>query len=69
MVPNMLTFANKNVEKLRKFRIDRVFWSGSYTVGISLNDGQRCDAGAKLGYTQVHIFDPTKKITKVECII
>ena len=36
---------------------------------LFLNDGQSCKAGQKFDVHKSHIFDPTKKITRVRVII
>ena len=67
-VPKKLEIANKNAEELRNLRIKKVEWCGIFTLGFTLSDGQSCEAGNP-EFSQWHNFDPTKQITKVECII
>ena len=38
-------------------------------LGFSLNDGQSYSAGLTMTIYDRHFFDPTKKITKIECNI
>ena len=49
-----------------------MFWdyrlNGIRTFCLALNDGQSCKAG-DWASTNSHIFDPTKKITRIEVII
>jgi hypothetical protein len=46
-----------------------VLWNGSNSLGFSLSDGQSCKAGTYKDFDESHIFDPSRKITKVEVII
>ena len=37
-------------------------------LGLTITDSQNCTVGTD-NFKNIHTFDPTKKITKVECII
>ena len=79
-IPNMLEIGNKSVHELRSLIITEMKWSslfGLWSLGFTLNNGQSCRAGRnpdpdRLGldpykFAHSHTFDPTKKITKIEC--
>ena len=64
----MTIIAEKTWEELRNLTITRVYWySYLLTLGSTLNVGQSYLAGTR-GFNNDHTFDPTKKITRIECI-
>ena len=67
----MIELTNKSLEEIRKLRITQVQWFGYVvTLKITISDGQTCKAGAPtVNFDKSHKFNPSKKITKVECII
>ena len=68
IIPNMLEIRNKSAEELRILAITEVKWFSWNTNGFTLIDGQWCQTGKK-DFTKSHTFDPTKKITRIDCII
>ena len=60
-----------SLEDIRDFKIMQVKWHHLiFALGFTLSDDQECKVGAGIrDFTNSHIFDPTKKITKVEVII
>ena len=67
-VPDMPTLVSKSVQELNNLTITQVKWFTFYSFGFTLNDGQSCEV-VRYAFDKSHIFDPTKKITRVECII
>jgi len=68
MFPDMQKIATKSLEELLSLTIAEVSWNPLVTLGFRLTDGQFCS----IGYDPVdnmHKFDPSKKITKVQHII
>ena len=43
-------------------------WFEYISLGFTLSDGQTCKAGS-YEFTESHTFEPSKKITKIECHI
>ena len=64
----MYYFNDESLQYLRNLTITQVYWHGNLTIGLQLSDGQTCKAGDR-DFINSHIFDPVKKITKVEVII
>ena len=65
----MLEIGEKSVQELRKLRITKVEWHSIRTLQFTLSDGQSCKTDTSeftSEMTDSHIFDPTKKITRVE---
>ena len=66
--PDLTTLAENSWEELRNLKITQLHWFIIYSLGFTLSDGQTCKAG-KHDFQNSHFFDPTKKITRIECII
>ena len=64
----MAEISNKHGHELRNLTIKRVQWNDIASLGFTLTDGQTCKAGSD-EFCDSHIFEPSKKITRVECII
>ena len=67
----MKILASKTLQEIRQLSIKQVFWDWDiwiFSDGFTLSDGQTCEDGARF-FTNSHTFDPTKKITRVVCII
>ena len=68
-IPHMATLGTKSLAELKVLTISQVQqWSAS-TISFTLNDGQSCTIGKSLEYNRSHVFDPAKKITRIEVII
>jgi hypothetical protein len=67
-IPDMTPFAVKSLQDIKNLKITKVEWTSS-SLFITLIDGQTCRAGTKYFWCESHIFDPFKKITRVEVII
>lgn len=68
-VSDMETLVNKSYEELRSLKIDRITWNFPKMLGFVLTDGQNCLSGPCEPTNIIHMFDPSKKITKIECFI
>ena len=68
-VPDKARLLDKTLEEIRDLRISQVQWYANRTLGITLSDNQFCKTGTYRDIKDSHFFDPTKKITKIECII
>ena len=56
-------------QSLRKLTLNEVNWyKPGHAIKFKLNDGQTCKAGDYKCWNS-HIFDPAKKITRIECAI
>ena len=44
-------------------------WNDWHKLGFTLGDGQSCKAGTKNNFNFNHVFDPSKKITRIECVL
>ena len=67
-IPNMTKIGDKSWEELKNLTITQVEWDKEARLGFTLNDGQKIKIGTK-DFDESHTFDPTKKITRIECII
>ena len=67
-IPNIANIADKSLKNLQKLLITHVYWNSNSSIGIELSDGQFGKAGS-YGFIKRHVFDTTKKITKVECML
>ena len=67
-IPDLTTLANKSWQDLRNLTIAQVKYHSYYSLGFVLNDGQSNKGGLD-NFTSSHTFDPTKNITRIECII
>jgi hypothetical protein len=72
-VPNPYTFFEKNWKELRQLTFTQVSSDCSIVLGplkFLLSDGSTCAAGLDEypEFDQVYTFDPSKKITRIECI-
>ena len=66
-IPDMTTFLKKSEVDIKNLTITKVEWAGRcVTLGFSLSDGQSVKAGPTPGFNESHIFNPAKKITRVE---
>jgi hypothetical protein len=65
----MLTLKNKSLEELINLHLTYVKWRTNITLGFILSNNESCIAGSAQEVNMSHIFDPKKKITKVEVII
>ena len=55
-----------SLQKLRNLAITKVYWHGSIpSLGFTSSDGKSCRAGRQFNFTKSHVFDPSKKITKI----
>ena len=61
--------ANISPQQLRKLTITQVQWSNRFKIGFALSDGQNCKFGGIYELNKGHVFDPAKKITRVETCI
>ena len=59
----------KSLKELRNLRIKEVLWYYFYWISFSLSNGEFGISGCYNEGCDKHIFDPAKKITKVEVII
>ncbi len=59
----------RSIEDLRKLKITKVQWYSRWTIGFTLNDQQFVKAGTQFDLDESFIFDPSKKITRIETII
>ena len=59
----------RSIEDLRKLKITKVQWYSTFTIGFTLNDQQFVKAGTEYNFEKSFIFDPSKKITRIETII
>ena len=66
VVPNMVKLVNKSFAALKNLRLSKVYWYRSYTLGITLTDGQSLKAGTEYPANTSHTFAPAKKITRRE---
>ena len=66
--PDMPSLANMSVKNLRNLTITQVEWNNYYSIAFTLSDGQKCKAGS-FSFLDCHTFNPSKKITRIECII
>ena len=69
MVPDQARFVDKTLEEIKDLRISQVQWYANRTLGFTLTDEQSCKTGTYRDIKDSHVFNPTKKITKIDCII
>ena len=56
-------------QSLRKLTLNEVNWyKPGHAIKFKLSDGQTCKAGDYKCWNS-HIFDPAKKITRIECAL
>ena len=55
-----------SLQELRNLTITQVQWYGNIvSLGFTLSDGKNCRAGTSYDFNRSHVFDPSKKITKI----
>ena len=64
-IPDLKMIAS--FEDLKKLRISHVGWYFNIKFGLRLNDGQYVESGFYHDFSDRHLFDPVKKITRIEC--
>ena len=62
---DMPTLAKMNLQELGNLSIRQVQWNVYSTLGFTLSDGQTCRAGTSWDFVNSHVFDQSKKITKI----
>ena len=69
-VPNQKTLDGKTAQELSKMTFEKVEWKGGSksTFGITNNAGESVKSGTYLDFNISHVFDPSKKITKIVTI-
>ena len=60
---------NITLHELRNLKITEIMWFYSDTLGFKLSDGQNCTTGNYSEVNKSYVFDPSTKITKIECIL
>ena len=66
---DMPTLAIMSLQELRNLAITQVQWYGVNSLGFTLSDGKTCKAGTSYDFAKSHVFDKSKKITKIVIIV
>jgi hypothetical protein len=67
-IPNKITLADKTFEELKNLTITKFEWYNFKIISFTLSNGESCTAGSDSEVIDSKIFDPNKKITRVEMI-
>ena len=66
-IPSKKTLAEKSLQELSELKLQKVKSGGGFvaTLGITFNDGKSVKSGTTSAFTTSHVFDQSKKITKI----
>ena len=69
-IPDVETLTSLSLQELRNLTISKCSWYGVITtLDFALNNGQSLRSGKKYNFGKSHIFDPIKKISRIQCIL